>query len=389
MCAAWSTHIGSLMDEWEGSGSGKYVCPAQCAKPNDSSLCALDPTTANMSRKIVAASRGWTDEDMQDRMDRMSVKSQPSTPCTGRAARPPAEEVRAPSAGLIRLPPQAEFRQASARANATVRAMHQGHQATVERATWDFLHTPAARRLAQELPLNAPWDVPDVIEHVLGDGPDGGLSPEEVAAVAVPQWTGRDASKSYFIGNAPPEASRPHMEAKRSADSSPEEYEAARASAQLWKSFNRARAQRVRSGIPITKLMDNIAGCLAYLRLPLEPHAQCEVSANLARHAAELNDLVIQWHMPKLRWCEQYQFARMPAAMQHDLMLREEGHIRHTWAKRELANGEAYAKLLRHHDQEFAPGDRQEWPDPTESVAQRRRSSLCAPPAVSDRDECD
>ena len=119
---------------------------------------------------------------------------------------------------------------------------------------------------------------------------------------------------------------RPDSRPGSAAGLSPEERGSARTSAQYWKWFNQARVQRMRASGPSHRHLDSIAGCLAYLRLPLEPMCHIEIAVRLSMHATELAHALTKWYAPKIRYGETFMFSRMPQDMQFDLLQREENY---------------------------------------------------------------
>lgn len=233
----------------------------------------------------------------------------------------------------------AEYKAEAARTNAIMRAMRQGFPQTLERPTWDLLHTPEMQSLAAELPLNFPQGIPefDARHLVAGErdymwpldspGFPALLDPSSRAAAA----GGPPPDMREYTASVPPElfpVVTDEQFEQDSSQSSPEEREYVRRSAQYWKALNRARVQRMRRGCPHPQILDNIAGCLAYLRLPMEPMAHLQAAANLTAHASKLCHILTTWYAPKLRWMEAFMFAKLSPDVQHDLMKREEDAAR-------------------------------------------------------------
>jgi hypothetical protein len=94
-----------------------------------------------------------------------------------------------------------------------------------------------------------------------------------------------------------------------------------------WRAYNCARVTRMREGLNVNHYLDDIAGCLGYLRLPLEPVAFVEATARMASLSGEMLERVRHYVAPKLRWSEQHMFSHLSLAAQKDILKSEENEV--------------------------------------------------------------
>ena len=189
------------------------------------------------------------------------------------------------------------------RARALIRAIRAGSQFSIERAYWGQLSNPDLQGLAAELPLPPDEGSARMYPKLEDSGelpslPAGPIVPPSL----MPDWTIR--------GPPPPPPKDDSAEALR-----------------IWQTFNRIRVERLRTTINIRRYLNDIAGCLGYLRLPLEPMAFLEVSSQMAHLANELAHLGVAYAAPKFKWTEEYMFARLTSYGQKQLLRNEENEL--------------------------------------------------------------